>query len=303
MKINNVVKLSQFFQLGLILLETILTLNMEQQIGHADPCEGACEGEPAIRCQDLCAIDGSGTYATIVGRKYFRFDDWKLSVAGQWFQKFTESADEMRAKNTLFFDIEFIKIGGDLLPRLACWFESKPPENIGHYGTTKMNSDVNRKAFLRALYRADIIVGYNLFTLDIRALEYWGFDVEANLLKFIDPYQFFFKYVSDYHKGSLGEVSVLNGGSAKYIRNGTSGIQFYKQCQRDLEMLKYIFDRMLGGKVETSLLGTLDSREIWKNNVDPIMRRPRGPAPSFEDWSSVHIEYCMSVGCEGRCAI
>ncbi len=276
---------------------------MEQQIGRADPCYEAREREITSVHHGDRGIFYPQEFVIPSGRRYFNFNDWRQSIAGQWFEKFCESADQLKSKNILYFDFEYLTVGDDILPRLACWFESCPPKSIGNCGVAKMNSDVNRRAFLRALYRADIIVGYNLFTLDIRALDHWGFDVQANLLKFIDPYQFFFKYVSDYQQGSLGDVSVLNGGPTKYVRNGVSNNQFVKQCQRDVEMLRHVFDRMLSGQIETSLLGKLDQGMIWKDVQDPVTRRPRGPSPSVDGWSSVCIEYCLSVGFEGRCVI
>jgi hypothetical protein len=60
---------------------------------------------------------------------------------------------------------------------------------------------------------------------------------------------------------------------------------------------------MLGGRIKTSLMGTLYGGRTEEETLPPIARRPIGSSLSFDEWSSITIEYSLSVGFEGRCAI
>ena len=90
-------------------------------------------------------------------------------------------------------------------------------------------------------------------------------------MKTFDLYNQIFKTISIKGTGSLSEVSKLNGGFEKIKRKNTTNIEFQKQCQRDVKILRKLFGKILSGKFISSKFGIIDIEAIYwekvKNNI------------------------------------
>jgi hypothetical protein len=219
------------------------------------------------------------------------FFEWRNSVAGQWLRYVVSRSERIMGSNVLFFDVEF---RGDraLEPELVCWTETRPPQGSRVHGIAWRGDEIAIAELRRAFWRADLVVGYNCFTLDLPALSKWGIDARSILLKVVDFYQFLFKFVSSVNEGSLSSVSALNGGEVKYHRRDSSRGETQKQCQRDVKMLMGVFERVLNGRFCTSRFGPLETGKIWWEDISART----GSAPYIDHDLKACSSACHQVG-------
>lgn len=185
------------------------------------------------------------------------FQDWIDTTSGQWFQYLVQNCDSINQKNIVYLDCEFNCKKGLLTPILVCWEETKPPTGEDSFGHA-WGGKAQRRKLLEVLDRADLIVAYNLFSFDICALSYWGYDVESNIHKMVDPYHFFFRYTSLRRTASLGNVSALNCGPEQIdIDNVDASERKRAKCENDVELLRHVFEAMMTGNVNTSRFGAI----------------------------------------------
>ncbi len=179
-------------------------------------------------------------------------------------------------KNIVFFDVEFILSNNKkLLPKLVSWYETNPPRSEPHIGIAWHHKKDSINHCRDILEKADLIVAYNPWGLDYKALTYWNIDIVKCLLKTFDIYNQVFKVISLKGTGSLSEVSKLNGGLEKIIRKNTSNFEFQKQCQRDVKILRGLFEKLLGGKFKSSKYGLIDIEELYWEKIQNNTLRKR----------------------------
>jgi hypothetical protein len=203
---------------------------------------------------------GDGSPILFTGRRIFDHTEWEQSIAGQWFKSMFSDPARFDDKKILIIDFEYIFSGGEYLPILACWTISNQPTWMLDRGEAWCDDPESMALLLAALGTADYIVSYNLFTADILAMKRWGFDIRSNLFKFIDPYQFCFKYISRPGEGNLAAVSILNDGPTPFRLLRKSRSDFAEKCWADVRMLDALFDQMMQGRIDCTNLGTIDVR-------------------------------------------
>jgi len=196
-----------------------------------------------------------------------RFISWTESPVGKYVEDLWMSKDKIHENDLLFFDVEFSMLrNGEKRPKVVVWFEIDPQNNSRRHDVAWWYDKASINRLRSAFNRGDHVIAYNPSDLDYRVLGYWGINVIPILSKTIDIYRFFFQALSWPGTGSLCTVSQMNGGPGKYPRKDASPAEFQKQCERDVEMLIYMFDLIMSGTFKCSKYGVINLEEIWPTN-------------------------------------